>query len=286
MKSMSLIVKICGLSTRETLDVALDAGADMVGFVFFPPSPRHLSLEMARELGKQARRRASKVALTVDADDATLSNIVETLQPDLLQLHGKETVARLRDIKQKFGLPVMKAIAVETVADLAGLPGYADVADRILFDARAPKEATRPGGLGAVFDWHVLEQLELKLPFMVSGGLHAENVAEAVRVTRAGGVDVSSGVECTPGHKDPEMIRAFIRTARATDPTSPLPVYGERSDRSCDPGEGEPQRSPLSPNLPQEPLTPTLPERASLVSPPQERGEGAETTARRAQQKS
>jgi phosphoribosylanthranilate isomerase len=214
---MSLIVKICGLSTRETLDVALDAGADMVGFVFFPPSPRHVSLEMARELGKQAKRRASKVALTVDADDATLSNIVETLQPDLLQLHGKETVARLRDIKQKFGLPVMKAIAVETTADLAGLPGYADAADRILFDARAPKEATRPGGLGAVFDWHVLEQLELQLPFMVSGGLHADNVAEAVRVTRPGGVDVSSGVERTPGHKDPEMIRAFIRAARATE---------------------------------------------------------------------
>jgi phosphoribosylanthranilate isomerase len=150
---MSLIVKICGLSTRETLDVALDAGADMVGFVFFPPSPRHLSLEIARDLGRQVKRRASKVALTVDADDATLANIVETLQPDILQLHGSETVARLRDIKQKFGLPVMKAIAVETPADLASLPGYAAVADRILFDARAPKDATRPGGLGAVFDW-------------------------------------------------------------------------------------------------------------------------------------
>jgi phosphoribosylanthranilate isomerase len=213
---MSLIVKICGLSTRETLDVALQAGADMVGFVFFPPSPRHLSLEMARGLGKQTRRRASKVALTVDADDATLANIVEALQPDILQLHGKETVARLRDIKQRFGLPVMKAIAVEASADLAPLPGYAAVADRVLFDARAPKEATRPGGLGAVFDWHVLEDLDLKLPFMVSGGLNAGNVAEAVRVTRAGGVDVSSGVERTPGIKDPEMIRAFIRAARAT----------------------------------------------------------------------
>jgi len=214
---MSLIVKICGLSTRETLDVALDSGADMVGFVFFPPSPRHLSLETARELGKQAKGRATKVALTVDADDATLANIVEALQPDMLQLHGSETVARLRDIKQKFGLPVMKAIAVEAPADLASLPGYAVVADRILFDARAPKDATRPGGLGAVFDWHVLENLALTLPFMVSGGLHAGNVAEAVRVTRAGGVDVSSGVERTPGVKDPEMIRAFIRAARATE---------------------------------------------------------------------
>jgi phosphoribosylanthranilate isomerase len=214
---MSLSVKICGLSTRETLDVALQAGADMVGFVFFPASPRHIGLNTARDLGRQAKGRALKVALTVDADDATLANVVEALQPDILQLHGKETVARLRDIKQAFGLQIMKAIAVETPADLATLPGYAAVADRILFDARAPAEATRPGGLGAVFDWHVLENLDLKRPFMVSGGLHAGNVAEAVRVSRAGGVDVSSGVEHAPGVKDPEMIRAFIRAARATE---------------------------------------------------------------------
>jgi len=225
---MPLIVKICGLSTRETLNVALDAGADMVGFVFFPPSPRHLSLETARDLGKQAKRRALKVALTVDADDSTLANIVEALQPDILQLHGSETVARLRDIKQKFGLQVMKVVAVETAADLALVPGYAAVADRILFDARAPREATRPGGLGAVFDWHVLENLDLKLPFMVSGGLNAENVAEAVRVTRAGGVDVSSGVERAPGVKDPEMIRAFIRAARAVETDRALTATGAR----------------------------------------------------------
>jgi phosphoribosylanthranilate isomerase len=225
---MSLIVKICGLSTRETLDVALDAGADMVGFVFFPPSPRHLGLETARDLGKQAKRRAIKVALTVDADDATLANIVEALQPDILQLHGNETVARLRDIKQKFGLEVMKVIAVETAADLASLPGYAAVADRILFDARAPKEATRPGGLGAVFDWHVLENLDLRLPFMVSGGLNAQNVAEAVHVSGAGGVDVSSGVERSAGVKDPEMIRSFIRAVRMIDSDAALAVAGER----------------------------------------------------------
>ncbi|MDO9560928.1 MAG: phosphoribosylanthranilate isomerase [Bradyrhizobium sp.] len=214
---MSLIVKICGLSTRETLDVALQAGADMVGFVFFPPSPRHVGLEAARELGQQAKGRALKVALTVDADDATLANVVEALRPDILQVHGKETVARLRDIRRTFGLPVMKAMAVETAADLAPLPGYAAVVDRILFDARAPKDATRPGGLGAVFDWHVLEGLALDLPFMVSGGLHAGNVAEAVHITRAGGVDVSSGVERTPGIKDPDMIHSFIRAARATE---------------------------------------------------------------------
>ena len=214
---MSLIVKICGLSTRETLDVALQAGADMVGFVFFPASPRHIGLNTARDLGRQAKGRALKVALTVDADDAMLANVVEALQPDILQLHGKETVARLRDIKQAFGLQLMKAIPVETSADLASLPGYAAVADRILFDARAPKDATRPGGLGAVFDWRVLENLDLRQPFMVSGGLHAGNVAEAVRVSRAGGVDVSSGVEVAPGVKDPELIRAFIRAARATE---------------------------------------------------------------------
>jgi phosphoribosylanthranilate isomerase len=214
---MSLTVKICGLSTPDTLDVALQAGADMVGFVFFPSSPRHISLQIARELGRQVKGRALKVALTVDADDATLANIVETLRPDILQLHGNESVARLRDIKQAFGVQLMKVLAVETSADLAPLAGHAAVADRILFDARAPKGATRPGGLGAVFDWHVLENLDLKLPFMVSGGLTAGNVAEAVRVTRAGGVDVSSGVESAPGIKDPELIRQFIRAARATE---------------------------------------------------------------------
>jgi phosphoribosylanthranilate isomerase len=214
---MSLIVKICGLSTPEALDAALAAGADMVGFVFFPPSPRHVSLEIARDLGRRVKGSAKKVALSVDADDALLANCIDALQPDILQLHGKETVARLRDIRQKFGLPVMKAIAVETAADLAALPGYADVADWILFDARAPSGATRPGGLGAAFDWRLLQNLDLKRPFMVSGGLHAANVAEAVRVTRAGGVDISSGVERAPGVKDPELIRAFVGAARATE---------------------------------------------------------------------
>lgn len=212
---MSLRVKICGLSTPEALDAALQAGADMVGLVFFPPSPRHLSLERARALGRQAKRRAASVALTVDADDATLANIVDALRPDWLQLHGKETVARLRDIKQKFGLPLIKALAVETAADLALLPGYAAVADQILFDARPPRDATRPGGLGAAFDWHVLDRLDPGVPFMVSGGLHAGNVAEALRITRADGVDVSSGVEHAPGVKDPDLIHGFIAAARA-----------------------------------------------------------------------
>jgi phosphoribosylanthranilate isomerase len=192
----------------------------MVGFVFFPPSPRHVSLETGRDLGRQVKQRALKVALTVDADDAMLDNIMDALSPDIFQLHGQESVARLRDIRQKFGRPVMKAVPVATSADLAVLPGYAAVADRILFDARAPKDATRPGGLGAPFDWHLLENLELALPYMVSGGLHVGNVAEAVRLTRAGGVDVSSGVESAPGVKNPELIKAFIRAARATQELS------------------------------------------------------------------
>ncbi|MGJ4902065.1 phosphoribosylanthranilate isomerase [Bradyrhizobium sp. HKCCYLS2058] len=217
---MSLLVKICGLTTPDTLAAALDASADMVGFVFFPPSPRHVGLTAARELSRDVRGRALKVALTVDADDAMIENIVETLRPDLLQLHGRESIARIRDLKQRFGLPIMKAIPVATDADLATLAGYADVCDRILFDARAPKDATRPGGLGATFDWRLLQGLKLDRPFMVSGGLSADNVAEAVRITRAGGVDVSSGVERTPGVKDCDMIRDFIRAARAAEELS------------------------------------------------------------------
>ena len=211
---MSLTVKICGLSTEVALDVALDAGADMVGFVFFPPSPRHVIYETARALGQRVRGRAWKVALTVDADDAMLAAVVESLQPDMLQLHGKEAPTRVSAVKKRFGLPVMKAIAVESAADLAAIADYAMVADWLLFDARAPREATRPGGLGKPFDWHLLENLDPGVPFMLSGGLDAGNVGEALRITRAPGVDVSSGVERAPGEKDQDKIRAFIRAAR------------------------------------------------------------------------
>ena len=214
---MSLIVKICGLSTPSTLDAALQAGADMVGFVFFPPSPRHLELARAKEFGAQVRGRAVKVALTVDADDEMLGGIIEALQPDLLQLHGKETVTRIREIKRRFGLPVMKAIGVETAADHADLPSHAAVAARLLFEARPPKDAPRPGGLGVPFDWRLLENLSVDIPFMLSGGLAVGNVDDAVRITRAGGVDVSSGVERAPGVKDAGMIRDFIRAARAAE---------------------------------------------------------------------
>jgi phosphoribosylanthranilate isomerase len=211
---MSLLVKVCGLKTPETLEAALAAGADLVGFVFFPASPRHVASEVAIELGRLANGRATKVALTVDADDATLEAIIAALRPDVLQLHGKESPERVAALKARFGLPVMKAIPVEVQSDLALVADYADVADRLLFDARAPREATRPGGLGRPFDWRLLQNVEPGIPFMLSGGLDAENIGEALRLTRAGGVDVSSGVERAPGEKDPAKIRAFVRAAR------------------------------------------------------------------------
>ena len=211
---MSVIVKICGLSTPEALDVALDAGADMVGFVFFAPSPRHVAFDKAHALASRVLERAQKVALTVDADDALLDAVVEALQPDMLQLHGVESPARVDAVRRMFGLPVMKALPISAKSDLDGIVRYAGIADRLLFDARAPREATRPGGLGRPFDWHLLENLDPGVPFMLSGGLDAANVGEALRITRALGVDVSSGVERAPGEKDPDKIRAFVRAAR------------------------------------------------------------------------
>jgi len=215
---MSVSVKICGLSTAEALDVALEAGADMVGFVFFAPSPRHVALDTAHALASRVLERAQKVALTVDADDALLDAVVEALQPDMLQLHGTESPARVEAVRRMFGLPVMKALPIAAKSDLEAVARYAGVADRLLFDARAPREATRPGGLGKAFDWHLLENLDPGVPFMLSGGLDAGNVGEALRITRAPGVDVSSGVERVPGEKDPDKIRAFVRAARAATP--------------------------------------------------------------------
>jgi phosphoribosylanthranilate isomerase len=215
---MPLIVKICGLKTPETLEAALAAGADQVGFVFFPPSPRHLGLEGARVLGQQVRGRAKKVALTVDADDEMLGHIIAALQPDMLQLHGKETPERVAIVRTRFGLPVMKALPVAVRADLAPARAYAQVADRLIFDARAPQDATRPGGLGKPFDWQLLAGLDVPVPFMLSGGLDATNVTQALRITHAHGVDVSSGVEREPGVKDADKIRAFIAAARSAAP--------------------------------------------------------------------
>jgi phosphoribosylanthranilate isomerase len=211
---MDVIVKICGLSTRPTLAAALDAGADMVGFVFFPPSPRFVSPETAAVLARDARERAKITALTVDADDATLAAIVAAVRPDWLQLHGRETPERVAAIRGRFGIRVMKAIGVSEPNDLSRARDYAGIADRLLIDAKAPKGAVLPGGNGAPFDWAILSGFRSPLPYLLSGGLSPANIGEALAVTRAPGVDVSSGVETTPGRKDAELIRAFIRNAR------------------------------------------------------------------------
>ena len=214
---MAVLIKICGLKTPEALDVALAAGADMVGFVFFPPSPRHVGYEAVRALGSRVQGKAKKVALTVDASDEQIATIIDALKPDLLQLHGQETPERVVVVRTRFGLPVMKALPIAARADLSPIRLYDKVVDRLLFDARAPREATRPGGLGKSFDWRLLENLKIAVPHVLSGGLDADNVAEALRITRAPGVDVSSGVERAPGEKDPDKIRAFIRAARGAD---------------------------------------------------------------------
>jgi phosphoribosylanthranilate isomerase len=214
---MAVLIKICGLNSESALDTALDAGADLVGFVFFPPSPRHIGFEAARALSARVQGRARKVAVSVDADDDLLKASIAAVEPDLLQLHGQETPERLAVIRSRFAVPVMKALPVTDRVDLGPVHLYAKVADQIMFDARAPREATRPGGHGLAFDWGLLENLALAVPFMLSGGLHAGNVAEALAVTRAGGLDVSSGVESAPGEKDSGKIREFIRAARAAD---------------------------------------------------------------------
>ena len=214
---MPLSVKICGLKTPDALDVALDAGADQVGFVFFPPSPRNLGYGAARALGERVRGRAAKVALTVDATDDMLADIVDALRPDMLQLHGTETPDRVVAVRTRFGLPVMKALPIEDRASLSPIRLYAKVVDKIIFDARAPREATRPGGLGKPFDWRLLKDIDAGVPFLLSGGLDIGNVADALSITRAPGVDVSSGVESAPGEKDPDKIRAFVRAARQAD---------------------------------------------------------------------
>jgi phosphoribosylanthranilate isomerase len=216
-ENMPLLVKICGLNTPQALDVALDAGADQVGFVFFAPSPRNLGYDASRALGERVKGRAGKVALTVDASDDMLADIVEALHPDMLQLHGTESPERVAAVRKRFGLPVMKALPIEDRASLAPIRLYDKVADKIIFDARAPREATRPGGLGKPFDWHLLEGVDPGIPFLLSGGLDVSNVADALAITRAPGVDVSSGVERAPGEKDPDKIRAFVRAARAAD---------------------------------------------------------------------
>ncbi|MGB8900723.1 MAG: phosphoribosylanthranilate isomerase [Methylocella sp.] len=211
---MSVIVKICGLATEDGLDAALSCGADMVGFVFFDKSPRHVTLERAASLARRAATRACKVLVTVDAGDASLAAAIKALDPGLLQLHGCETPERVAAIRARFGLPVMKAIGIFAEADLALVPVFGRVADFLLFDAKPPLAGSRPGGSGTSFDWSLLGGIETKRPWLLAGGLNASNAADALAQTGAPGVDVSSGVENAPGVKDEAKIAAFIAAVR------------------------------------------------------------------------
>lgn len=212
---MSPVVKICGLSTAATLEAALEAGADMIGLVFFERSPRFVGLDHARDLTARARGRAKIVALSVDASDRALAAIVARLEPDLLQLHGAESPARVAEVRQRFHLPVMKALGVADAPDFDKARPYEDIADWLLVDAKPPKDATRPGGNGAPFDWRLARGFASPAPWLLSGGLDPANVSEAIGLSGARGVDVSSGVESAPGVKDIGKISAFVAAARA-----------------------------------------------------------------------
>jgi len=213
---MALDIKICGLKTEEAVDAALDGSANHIGFIFFEKSPRHVEAEVARDLSVRARQRlAIPVAVTVDADDATLADIVATVEPGMLQLHGKESPTRVADVRAKFGLPVMKAFSIREAADLDAIEPYYGIADRFLFDAKPPANSALPGGNGVSFDWSLLAALDGKVNYMLSGGLDPENVAEALAVSGARALDVSSGVESAPGVKDINRIAAFLKAAQA-----------------------------------------------------------------------
>lgn len=210
---MSLRVKICGITDPETLSIAVAAGARYVGFVFFAKSPRNLTIERARALAVEVPMGVAKVALTVNASDEEIAAILDQVPIDMLQLHGKETPARVREVRRRFGLPVMKAVGVAEAADLAAIDDYEDVADQILIDAKPPKGADLPGGNGIAFDWRLIAGRQWRRPWMLAGGLTPANVAEAARLTGAQQVDVSSGVESAPGIKDAGLIRAFLAAA-------------------------------------------------------------------------
>jgi len=211
---MSTKVKICGLKTEATLEAALAGGADYVGLVFFPPSPRSIDPAAATALAAKARGRAKVVALLVNAEDVLIDAVVKAVSPDMLQLHGEESPGRAVAIRHRWDLPVIKAIKVATATDARLALDYRAMVDYILFDAQPPEGATRPGGHGAIFDWGVLTGVKEHVPFILSGGLNADNVAEAIRATRAPIVDVSSGVESSPGEKDTALIQRFLQAAK------------------------------------------------------------------------
>jgi phosphoribosylanthranilate isomerase len=213
---VSLTVKICGLSTDETVEAAIGAGAGLVGFVFYPPSPRAVTPDQVARLVRRVPAAIGKVGLFVDPDDALLDRVLTATGLDMIQLHGLEPPERVAQIRERFRRPVMKAIRVGAAADVDVAQRYLDVADRLLFDAQPPKRpGALPGGNGEPFDWTLLAGRSWPLPWMLSGGLAIDNVAEALRTTRAPAIDVSSGVETSPGIKDVTLIRDFIATARA-----------------------------------------------------------------------
>ncbi len=212
---MPVQAKLCGLNTAEAMSAALDHGAAWVGLMFFPPSPRFISLEQASALSAQADSRAQRVGVFVTPDDGLLAATLAAVPLDAIQLHGKEPPARVAEVKARFGLPVWKALSISEPADLENARDYFEVADRLLFDAKPPKGSVLPGGNAVSFDWTLLSGTEWPLPWLLSGGLHAGNVAEAVRLTGASAVDASSGVESAPGQKDPARIRAFLDAVAA-----------------------------------------------------------------------
>ncbi len=206
-------VKICGLRDLRHVDAAVRAGARYLGFNFFEKSPRSVSVGQAARLAIEVPVGVAKVALTVDADDATLDRITQAVPLDMLQLHGGESPARIAEIKARYGLPVMKAVGIATETDLAVLDGYMRVADQVLVDAKPPPDANLPGGNGLAFDWRLIAGRRWPVPWMLAGGLTPENVAEAIRLTGAQQVDVASGVESAPGMKDEELIARFVAAA-------------------------------------------------------------------------
>jgi len=220
---MDIRVKICGLREPEHVAVAAEAGAAYIGLVFFEKSPRHVGIEQARELALEAPVGLAKVALVVNADDAFLDKMIDQVPLDMLQLHGKESPARVAEIRARYGLPVMKAVGIAEEADLAALQTYGAVADQLLVDAKPPKGADLPGGNGLAFDWRLVNRKYWPCPWMLAGGLTPENVAEAVRMTGARQVDVSSGVESAPGVKDAGLIRAFVAAARGVGQDAAVP---------------------------------------------------------------
>ncbi len=210
---MSIQVKICGISSADTADAAVRAGADFIGLMFHDRSSRNVTLEAAVSLAERMRGRSRIVAVLCDPDDEGLAAVMRSIRPDMLQLHGGESAGRVGAIRSRFEIPVMKALAIAGPEDFTGLAAYEDAADMILFDAKPPAGAQRSGGHGAAFDWQLLRGRKFVKPWLLAGGLNAENVQRAIKSAEAPGVDASSGVETAPGIKSAELIRAFVEAA-------------------------------------------------------------------------